>query len=193
MVRRAGTTTARILAAALVAALTMVGVTTSVASAHTDLVSSDPADGAVLSAPPTTVTLTFSEALLGQGNTISVNDEAGTVIASVPVTPQDAVLTAPWPTGTEPGTYRIAYRAVADDGHPITGEITVTITGGASASAGAVPAASSSPVPSASASTPAATTEEPRGIAAGVVVAIALGVLVLIVIVAVAMMRRRRV
>lgn len=99
------------------------------ASAHTSLVSSDPADGAVLRQAPQAVTLTFDEDLLAGANTISINLLDGTVVESRPVEPSGASVTLPWPTGLSAGDYQVAYRVVSGDGHPVTGAITFTVTG----------------------------------------------------------------
>jgi CopC domain len=47
------------------------------AAAHAALVSSDPADGATLSSPPTVITLTFNEPVEGEFSQVAVVDEAG--------------------------------------------------------------------------------------------------------------------
>jgi len=151
----------RVLGSALIAALALVVTAAVPASAHTSLVSSDPADGAVISAPLEQITLTFDEPLMESVDTVSVNDAAGNVIASVQVQPQGAVLTVPWPSSLEPGNIEIAYRAVADDGHPVIGAIHFTYagdTGGASA----VPVAPASAAP---ASASAAETAPPSAAA----------------------------
>ncbi|MBU6245982.1 MAG: copper resistance protein CopC [Actinomycetales bacterium] len=103
-----------------------------VASAHTSLVSSDPADGAVLRQAPQAVTLTFDEDLLAGANTISINLADGTVVESRPVEPSGPSVTLPWPSGLSAGDYQVAYRVVSGDGHPVTGAVSFTVTGEAS-------------------------------------------------------------
>ena len=57
----------------------LVGVTT--ASGHSQLVSSDPADGSVLSAPPTQLVLTFNEELLKEAVDVAIANGAGDVVS----------------------------------------------------------------------------------------------------------------
>lgn len=116
-------------------------------AAHSDLVSSDPADGAVLSAPPASVSLTFSEDLLADVNVISINREDGTSVSVQEIEPQGPTVRAIWPAELTAGSFQVAYRVVSGDGHPVDGAITLTITGEATTSApSAQPVASPMPV-----------------------------------------------
>ncbi len=162
----------RLAAAAAVGLLVILGAPA--ASAHTQLASSDPADGATLTTPPSSVTFTFDEDLLPGTDTVSINDAAGNVLVSTDVDASGPTISAPWPAAASSGTFQVADRVVSDDGHPVTGAITITIA----ADGSSAPTASSEP--------------EPRGIAAGLVVVIALAVLVLIVAVAITLVRRQR-
>ena len=156
------------------------------ASAHSQLVSSSPADGATLAEPPTSIVLTFNEALIPDVDSVSINDESGNVVASQSITPDGAELRVPWPSGLPAGTYQVAYRVVSGDGHPVVGAINFTIAG----PGGAAPASvQPSPQPA------AATVTEPgeagalgglaaAGLAAAALLAIAVGVVLVV--------RRRR-
>ncbi|MDO8307399.1 MAG: copper resistance protein CopC [Actinomycetota bacterium] len=159
------------------------------AAAHTELISSDPSDGAVLAAAPTAVSFTFSEALLPDTTTISVNDGDGNVIASTPVEPNGATVSAPWPADASAGTFQVAYRVVAQDGHPLTGAITVTIE--AAASAPGSSAASPSPAASATQSPVGEPAEPARGMAGALVVTVLIAVVVLAIVAAAVIWRRR--
>lgn len=99
------------------------------ASAHTSLVSSDPADGSVLQQAPAAVTLTFDEDLLAGASTISINLADGTVVESRAVEPNGSSVSLPWPAGLSAGDYQVAYRVVSGDGHPVTGAVSFTVTG----------------------------------------------------------------
>ena len=155
------------------------------ASAHSQLVSSSPADGATLAEPPTSIVLTFNEALIPDVDSVSINDEFGNVVASQSITPDGAELRVPWPSGLPAGTYQVAYRVVSGDGHPVVGAINFTIAGPGAAPSSAPP----SPRPA------AATVTEPgeagalgglaaAGLAAAALLAIAVGVVLVV--------RRRR-
>ncbi|MEI6362026.1 MAG: copper resistance CopC family protein [Actinomycetes bacterium] len=182
---------------AVTLAVTATGLLAGPASAHAALISTDPADGATLSAPPANVTFTFDEALLADTETISINDENGNVVASQQVTPNGAAVSVPWPADLSAGTFQVAYRVVSGDGHPVTGAITFTVTGGGSTTPSASATAAASSVPAstqaqASASATAAPADSgSSGVAVTVVILGAVLVLVLIVIVAVRMMRKR--
>jgi methionine-rich copper-binding protein CopC len=118
------------------------------ASAHSQLTSTSPVDGAVLDTAPTEVRLTFDSTLLDDTDTISINDENGNVVSSIHPKPEGDSVAIPWPAGTPAGTYQVAYRVVCGDGHPVVGAINVTLTAAAAgasndASAAASAAASS--------------------------------------------------
>jgi methionine-rich copper-binding protein CopC len=95
------------------------------ASAHADLVSSDPADGDTVS-ELTSVRLEFAEELLEIGNSITVTDGAGATQDLVLSQPQPAVLEAPIGDLT-PGDITIAWRNASVDGHTEEGELHVTL------------------------------------------------------------------
>lgn len=113
------------------------------AAAHTDLVSAEPASEAVLSAPPATVTLTFSDDINPQfvAMTVSVDGADPTRITT---RTQRSVVTGELPDDRSPGRWTVAYRVVSSDGHPVTGQTSFTVT-----SAGATPSPDVSDTPSA--------------------------------------------
>lgn len=163
------------------------------AAAHSRLESSDPADGASLATPPSKVTLTFNEQMqqgfatltvIGPGDTAWQDGE--TQVSG------DSVSIAVKPLGPA-GKYQIGYRVVSDDGHPISGSVSFTLTapGPAAATAPTSAAAPSTAAPTAAApsTTAAAAPAEDTGgtpvwpwivggvvaVAAGVVLALRLG------------------
>ncbi|WP_427168514.1 copper resistance CopC/CopD family protein [Streptomyces sp. C1-1] len=108
-----------------------------VASAHTELESSTPKDGARLSHAPGTVTLTFSEAL----DLADVHVAAGgrPLTVARPATGQrraaSVVVTLPHAT-VEAGRVTLDWHVVdEEDGHPTSGSVSFVIGAGASASA----------------------------------------------------------
>lgn len=91
------------------------------ASAHTQLIGVDPAEGATVAADGT-VTLTFSEDLLAIGAEATVTDSAG-VATKLEVrfpTPSSAQVVLPSMAG---GNLTLAWRVVAGDGHPVEGTL----------------------------------------------------------------------
>lgn len=100
-----------------------------VAQAHSELVSTDPADGAVLDAPPATVSFTFNEALLPDFVRFVGTDPNGQT-GDLPVSSVEGpTATIDWPAAAPAGEWRVSYRVVSQDGHPIEGGITFTYAG----------------------------------------------------------------
>lgn len=146
---------------ALLALLTLLAVA-SPARAHAELESSDPADGATLTAPPASVSFTFGEELLEQGNAIVVTElGTGTRLTTGPVQVDRDVVSVAWPDDSAAGEYRAAFRVVSADGHPIEGTITFTVSSGS----GSTPA-ESSPAPTQSATPLASPAVDPDASAA---------------------------
>ncbi|MDY0910023.1 copper resistance CopC family protein [Microbacterium sp. CFBP9034] len=115
-------------AALLLAALALL-LTASPASAHDELLGSDPANGAELDAVPAALTLTFSGAIAADegASEVQVTDAAGTsLVAGAPVA-QDNVLTQPL-AGEASGAVTVLWKVVSSDGHPISGQFTFTVT-----------------------------------------------------------------
>jgi len=126
-------------ASIILVALALLALGPAPSQAHSQLVSSTPANGAVLAVAPTDVTFVFDEPLLPDLDTISINTEAGVNVASRRVEPVNNTLSMPWPTDVKPGTYQVAYRIVSGDGHPVTGAITFSY--GTPAAPGSPPSA----------------------------------------------------
>jgi len=168
------------------------------AMAHSQLASSDPADGARLSAPPASVALTFSEDLLPGVNVISINREDGTSVSVQQVEPEGPTIRAAWPAELTSGQFQVAYRVVSGDGHPITGAITFTITGSAASggsSGSAAPAATpattdATPVPIEPGAGGEAEPEPSQGAPVGAIIGLA--ALAAAVVAVIVIVRRRR-
>ena len=101
--------------------------------AHASLVSIAPADGAQLSTGPTQIQLTFDDTIASQFARVRLTrDDA--VVETAPPTVAGTVVTAAVTEKAGPGAYRIAWQVTSDDGHPVSGEASFTVTGGAAAS-----------------------------------------------------------
>lgn len=120
----------RALIACLIAGAAVL-VTAAPAAAHNALISSDPKDKSSLEAGPTSVTLTFDQDVQGgEGiNTISVVDASGGhyEVAGDP-TIKDSAVSAKVNALGKAGQYKIGYRILSADGHPVSGELTFTLT-----------------------------------------------------------------
>lgn len=103
----------------------------SAASAHDELLASDPADGAALDRAPGAIGLTFSADVLDISPTIVVTGPDGEVPTSASVS--GTSVSAPLPDGLPGGAYTVAWRVVSVDGHPIQGSFGFTVASPATA------------------------------------------------------------
>jgi methionine-rich copper-binding protein CopC len=118
--------------------------TPSPALAHAELESSDPVDGATLTALPETVSITLNEDV-GSGAVLRVLDSSGTRLDDGDVTTAGRrVLVGVRPGQSGPGAYRVVYRVVSADGHAVSGQLSFSVVGdGASPQPSTSPAAGS--------------------------------------------------
>jgi len=91
------------------------------ASAHTELIKSNPASNSMITQHPASITLTFSEAPILVGSRISIEQPTGAPISSETAKLVGTALVIPWPAQIQPGTVTVNWRAVADDGHVTNG------------------------------------------------------------------------
>lgn len=129
----------RLLRCALVAALACLAVLAGAgpASAHAQLVSSTPGNGAVVAQAPEAVTLEFNEAVTARPKETHVFDGTGAEIP-IEVTTADRTVTLTPSRALPTGTIVVGYAIISADGHPIEGSITFAVgapTEGASANA----------------------------------------------------------
>jgi len=118
----------RLLLSAALAGLALIGVATP-AYAHDVLTGSTPADGASVAVGPSEVTLTFNAPVQFGANRLTVTGPDGqqwqtTDNATVD---GDSVSTTVAPLGPA-GEYTVGYRIISADGHPVSGEVTFTLT-----------------------------------------------------------------
>lgn len=160
--------------AAVAAALLSVLLWATPAFAHDELLSTDPASGAVVQASPEQVTLTFSGELIAQegATAVEVTDASGaSLVDGEPVIQTNVVTQAL--AGQASGEVRVLWKVVSSDGHPISGEFAFTVDAPAPAST-ATPTETAAPTdePTATAeptATPAPSpTDSESGIDAGI-------------------------
>lgn len=101
------------------------------ASAHDQLLSSDPKDGATLDEAPTSISLTFSAAPLDSGIEVVLAGPDGVTAEGTDIQVEDEVVTAQFEDGLPPGGYDVAWHVVSSDGHPIDGEFSYVVEGAA--------------------------------------------------------------
>ncbi|QKV73443.1 copper resistance CopC family protein [Amycolatopsis sp. Hca4] len=165
------------------------------ASAHTELKSSSPAEGASLAAPPRKVELTFEEPVTLQPDPISVTGPDGAKWSVGTPTVVDAVITAPVTASGPAGAYTLTYKVVSDDGDKVTAAVHFTLTAPVSSSAAA--ATSSAAVPTGAPSvtqtqTPAPASDVASGVPAWVWILVAVVVVLAAAVVALRLLRRPR-
>ncbi len=99
------------------------------ASAHTSLVSANPAEKSIVAEAPLAISLMFNEDLLLLGdknpNQIDVVDEAGMKVSGE-ATVNGPIISAPLSI-ENPGRYNVSYRVASGDGHIVTGEYHFTV------------------------------------------------------------------
>ena len=116
------------------------------ARAHSDLESTSPADGERLSAAPTELTFVFSEELLPDFVNFVAVDAAEQTTELTVTGVHGATAVIAWPAALPGGEWRVEYRVVSQDGHPVNGHISFSY-----------PAVSPSPSPSSASPAPTAT------------------------------------
>ena len=106
--------------------------------AHAHLVSSQPADGSTIAAPPSSVTLVFSESAKVTALTIqAAGDKASKKLAVS--TAEDSVSHAiALPTLTA-GDYVLTWHALSDDGHVTFGTVKFSLRAASAGTAGTAP------------------------------------------------------
>jgi methionine-rich copper-binding protein CopC len=124
------------------------------ASAHDQLKSTTPDDGARVSGP-SVVRLTFGEPVLdaGNGNRIVVVGPSGRVPGTLVV--DGAVVSTTFDQPLPAGQYTVTWRVASDDGHPVSGTFRFTsVAGTASPTPGATASATAAADPSPTSATP---------------------------------------
>lgn len=133
---------ARVAAALVALALVVLGAAP--ASAHAELVDTDPAEGAVVETAPDTVTLTFNEPVRLTSQEIAVYDAAGDQVeATSRASGTDVTVGLTRAADLADGTYVVSWNVLSGDGHPISGALTFSV-GAPSASVTAAPEPQSS-------------------------------------------------
>lgn len=182
------------------------------AVAHDRLLSSDPADGADLAAPPQQVTLTYSNEVVPDFVEAAVAAPGGSLVPlpadDLDVSGSDVVLdVATTAAGAQAGEWTVVVRIVSTDGHPVESTFAFEAGAGPASVASAPDVSRAAPAPRVGETrTPAPdeavaaqdpvqqTGQDEQGLLGGSSLALAAGVLALVVVLAaglVALARRR--
>lgn len=119
-----------LVALALPLTLPVLLVSAPTAQAHAALVRSDPAPSSVWPTPPARVTLTFTEPVEPTSGAVELTGPTGRAVAGVhaDAAPGDRrTAIARLPDGLPRGSYRVDWRVLSLDGHPIDGSYTFAI------------------------------------------------------------------
>ncbi|MBC2933828.1 copper resistance protein CopC [Nocardioides sp. zg-1228] len=129
---------------AVLVALALVVLGAAPASAHAELVDSDPAEGAVVETAPEVVTLTFNEPVRLTAQEIAVYDAAGEPVeATAGASGTEVTVELPGAADLADGSYVVSWNVLSGDGHPVAGALTFSV-GAPSASVSAPPEAETS-------------------------------------------------
>ena len=132
-----------------------VAATATPASAHAELISSDPAQGATIATPPQQVVLTFNEPVTLGATPVAVTGPSGAAWTVGAPVADGAVVTAPVQASGPAGSYSVVYEMVSKDGDTVRGAVTFTLT------AAAAPPPTTTTTTTTTATTTATTTEAP--------------------------------
>ncbi|MGW2708739.1 copper resistance CopC/CopD family protein [Streptomyces sp. NPDC001356] len=98
------------------------------ASAHAALTGSDPAQGVVAAKAPTQVSLTFSEKVALNDDSLRVLDPKGKPVQTgSPANVSGTTYSVRLRSGLADGTYTVTYQVVSADSHPVAGAYTFSI------------------------------------------------------------------
>ena len=113
---------------ALLSALVLASFTATAAFAHASLVSSEPADDAVLATAPKQFVLTFSETVTPLA--LRLTGPSGAALPLADAVVRDLSLVIQAPEGADrpgQGTYVLSFRVVSGDGHPVGGTVVFSV------------------------------------------------------------------
>lgn len=100
------------------------------ASAHAALTSTSPGEGAVVKSAPSDVSLTFTEGVLLGRDAVRVLDPKGKRVdagKAAHVGGKSSTASVALRSGLSEGTYTVAWKAVSEDSHPVSGAFTFSI------------------------------------------------------------------
>ncbi|KOV91950.1 membrane protein [Streptomyces sp. NRRL B-3648] len=98
------------------------------ASAHAALTGSDPAQGVVADKAPTQVSLTFSEKVAMNDDSLRVLDPKGRPVQTgSPANLSGTTYAVQLKSGLAKGTYTVTYQVVSADSHPVAGAYTFSV------------------------------------------------------------------
>lgn len=108
------------------------------ALAHDHLVTTSPRDGSRVAALPNALVMTFEEPLTRGYTKVRVTDPQGEVVSPPSPTTNGSIVTVPLARDTAAGPYRVVWSVLSDDGHPVSGVLTFSVSTATTSPAAAV-------------------------------------------------------
>lgn len=168
--------------------LTLLGTATP-ASAHAELIASNPAEGASLATAPTQIELTFNQVVGLGDNPVEITGPGNATWTVQPPSVSGAVVTAPVVATGPAGAYTLAYRVVSQDGDQVNGSVRFTMTTAATTTTTTTTATTTTAPPSPTQNTADPAPDDPDGVPAWVWIA---GAVVLVAGLVIGIRLRRR-
>lgn len=103
----------------MLSALGMVVGAASAAQAHDQLIGSNPAANESVASAPESIVLEFNNSILNTGSVIQVTNMNGEAVTNGTLTVADRTVSQPLIADLPNGQYRVVWRVVSSDGHPI--------------------------------------------------------------------------
>src|SRR5260370_12772876 len=103
----------------------------SVANAHPELQSAEPAAGAAMTTSPTQIRITFNENVIPKFSGVELKDQTGKMIATgnAAIDPTNKKqLVVPVQDPLPPCDYKVEWHAVSDDTHRVNGSYSSTVS-----------------------------------------------------------------
>src|SRR4051794_16886977 len=97
------------------------------ASAHAELLATNPADGSGVATAPDTTPMQFSESVSLRPDGVRVLDATGKRVDSGAASAAGADVSVPLDGTVANGTYVVAWRVVSADGHPVRGAYSFSV------------------------------------------------------------------
>ncbi len=95
--------------------------------AHSNVVSTSPKAGSVVSQMPVNMTFKFSDGIIARGTTFTFADRTKMAYPPLRFTEKGTTVKVKLPSGAVPGPVTVFYRVLSADGHPVKGKVEFTL------------------------------------------------------------------
>ena len=95
--------------------------------AHSNVVSTSPKAGSVVSQMPASMTFKFSDGIIARGTTFTFADRTKMAYPPLKFTEKGTTVRVKLPSGAVPGPVTVFYRVLSADGHPVKGKVEFTL------------------------------------------------------------------